>query len=104
MWCRSVRIIFEGITPQLSRPSPGHHGSKVEFYTSWSIMDQLHIMILTLCLDYVFLVDDVGQWNSDYMNQFGEISLNILQYCLKSLCAVLSSVKYKISVPAMLLK
>ena len=70
-------------------------------------MDQLHIMILTLCLDYVFLVDDqshVGLWNSDYMNQFGEISLNILQYCLKSLCAVLSSVKYRISVPAMILK
>ena len=58
-------------------------------------MDQLHIMILTLCLDYVFLVDDdsnVGQWNSDDIDQFGEISLNIL-YCLKSLCAVLSSVK-----------
>ena len=85
MWCRSARIIFEGITPQLSRPSPGHHGSKVEFYTSWSIMDQLHIMILTLCLDYVFLVDDddsnVGQWNSDYMNQFGHIQ-GVQQNCL----------------------
>ena len=57
-------------------------------------MDQLHIMILTLCLDYVFLVDDdsnVGQWNSDYTNQFTDISLNILLE-ITALRAVLSRI------------
>ena len=53
-------------------------------------------MILTLCLDYVFLVDDdsnVGQWNSDYTNQFTDISLNILLE-ITALRAVLSRIRF----------